>query len=332
MPNVGIIGTGSYVPKRILKNHDLEKMVHTSDKWIIERTGIRERRIAGDDETNVTMGRIALERALENARIAPEAIEMVIVGTNTTDPVWPSAGGHIAKMLSLRKNIPFLDIQAGCTGFNYSLSVAELFVKSGQYRTVAVVGTDKLSTITDYKDRNTCVLFGDGAGAVILQQRAEEGIIRSHLGGDYNHRDLLVLRKNEGNGNRFMWMDGRKVYVFAKAVMVESCLRVLDPGGTASEEELRALFDQVSKIIPHQANARIIKGAAKDLEARLDVPEGSADKKMIVTIEKYGNNSTASIPLALDESLRHGKLKKDDLVILVGFGAGLTYGANLVRL
>ncbi len=325
MPHVGIIGTGSYVPERILKNHDLEKMVNTSDQWIIERTGIRERRIAGDDETNVTMGRIALERALENARIAPEAIEMVIVGTNTTEPVWPSAGGHIAKILSL-------DIQAGCTGFNYSLSVGELFVKSGQYRTVAVVGTDKLSTITDYKDRNTCVLFGDGAGAVILQQRAEEGIIRSYLGGDYNRRDLLVLRKKEGNENQFMWMDGRKVYVFAKAVMVESCLRVLDPGGAASKEDLHALFDQVNKIIPHQANARIIKGAAKDLEARLDIPKGSVDKKMIVTIEKYGNNSTASIPLALDESLRHGKLKKDDLVILVGFGAGLTYGANLVRL
>jgi len=332
MPNVGIIGTGSYVPKRILKNRDLEKMVDTTDKWIIERTGIRERRIAADDETNVTMGRIALERALENARIAPEAIEMVVVGTNTTEPVWPSAGGHIAKMLSLRKNVPFLDIQAGCTGFNYALSVAELFVKSGQYRTVAVVGTDKLSTITDYKDRNTCVLFGDGAGAIILQQRAEEGIIRSHLGGDYNRRDFLVLRKNEENGNRFMWMDGRKVYVFAKAVMMESCLRVLDPGGTANKGDLRALLDQVNKIIPHQANARIIKGAAKDLEARLEVPEGSIEKKMIMTIEKYGNNSTASIPLALDESLRNGKLKKGDLVILVGFGAGLTYGANLVRI
>ena len=332
MPNVGIIGTGSYVPKRVLKNHDLEKMVNTSDKWIIERTGIRERRIAGDDETNVTMGRIALERALENARIAPEAIEMVIVGTNTTEPVWPSAGGHIAKMVSLRKDIPFLDVQAGSTGFNYALSVAELFVKSGQHRTVAVVGTDKLSTITDYKDRNTCVLFGDGAGAVILQQRAEEGIIRSHLGGDYDHRDFLVLRKKGENANPFMWMDGRKVYVFAKRVMVESCLRVLDPGGTARKEELRALFDQVSKIIPHQANARIIKGAAKDLEARLGIPKGSVDQKMIVTIEKYGNNSTASIPLALDESIRDGKLKKDDLLILVGFGAGLTYGANLVRL
>jgi len=332
MPNVGIIGTGSYVPKRVLKNHDLEKMVNTSDKWIIERTGIRERRIAGDDETNVTMGRIALERALENARIAPEAIEMVIVGTNTTEPVWPSAGGHIAKMVSLRKDIPFLDVQAGSTGFNYALSVAELFVKSGQHRTVAVVGTDKLSTITDYKDRNTCVLFGDGAGAVILQQRAEEGIIRSHLGGDYDHRDFLVLRKKGENANPFMWMDGRKVYVFAKRVMVESCLRVLDPGGTARKEELRALFDQVSKIIPHQANARIIKGAAKDLEARLGIPKGSVDQKMIVTIEKYGNNSTASIPLALDESLRKGELRKGDLVILVGFGAGLTFGANLVRL
>ncbi len=332
MPNVGIIGTGSYVPERILKNRDLEKMVDTSDKWIMDRTGIRERRIAADDETNVTMGRIALERALENARIAPEAIEMVVVGTNTTEPVWPSAGGHIAKMLNLKENIPFLDVQAGCTGFNYALSIAELFVKSGQYRTVAVVGTDKLSTITDYKDRNTCVLFGDGAGAIVLQQRAEEGIIRSHLGGNYKRRDLLVLRKNGENGNRFMWMDGRKVYVFAKAAMMESCLRVLDPGGTASKRDLRALLDQVNKIIPHQANARIIKGAAEDLEARLELPKGSVEKKMIVTIEKYGNNSTASIPLALDESLRKGELKKGDLVILVGFGAGLTFGANLVRL
>jgi 3-oxoacyl-[acyl-carrier-protein] synthase III len=332
MPNVGIIGTGSYVPERILKNRDLEKMVNTSDKWIIDRTGIRERRIAADDETNVTMGRIALERALDNARIAPEAIEMLVVGTNTTEPAWPSAGGHIAKMLNLRENIPFLDIQAGCTGFNYALSIAELFVKSGQYRTVAVVGTDKLSAITDYKDRNTCVLFGDGAGAIILQQRAEEGIIRSHLGGNYKRRDFLVLRKNGENGNRVMWMDGRKVYVFAKAAMMESCLRVLDPGGTASKGDLRALFDQVNKIIPHQANARIIKGAAESLEAWLELPEGAVEKKMIVTIEKYGNNSTASIPLALDVSLRDGKLKKGDLVILVGFGAGLTYGANLVRL
>jgi len=165
-----------------------------------------------------------------------------------------------------------------------------------------------------------------------LQQRAEEGIIRSHLGGDYKRRDSLVLRENEENGNRYMWMNGRKVYVFAKAAVTKSCLRVLDPGGTASKEELRALFDQVKKIIPHQANARIIKGAAKDLEARLEVPEGSIEKKMIMTIEKYGNNSTASIPLALDESLRNGKLKKGDLVILVGFGAGLTYGANLVRI
>jgi 3-oxoacyl-[acyl-carrier-protein] synthase-3 len=232
----------------------------------------------------------------------------------------------------IRESIPFLDIQAGCTGFNYALSIAELFVKSGQYRTVAVVGTDKLSAITDYKDRNTCVLFGDGAGAIILQQRAEEGIIRSHLGGNYKRRDFLVLRKNGENGNRFMWMDGRKVYVFAKAAMMESCLRVLDPGGTASKGELRALFDQVNKIIPHQANARIIKGAAENLEVWLELPEGAVEKKMIVTIEKYGNNSTASIPLALDVSLRDGKLKKGDLVILVGFGAGLTYGANLVRL
>ena len=332
MYHVGIIGTGSYVPERVLTNQDLEKMVDTSDQWIMERTGIRERRIAAEDETNVTMGRIALERAIENARIDPVEIEMLIMGTNTTDPVWPSAGGHIAHLLKLRKNLPFFDLQAGCTGFNYAMAVAEQFVKSGQYKTVAVVGSDKLSTITDYKDRNTCVLFGDGAGAVVLQRRSREGIIRSHLGGEYRFRDTLVLRRNGDNEHRFMFMEGKKVYAFAKRVMAESCLRVLDPDGAASKKELHSLLRQVDKIIPHQANARIIHSAAEELESKLELPEGTVNQKMIVTIHKYGNNSTASIPLALDESLREGTLRTGDLVILVGFGAGLTYGANLLRL
>jgi 3-oxoacyl-[acyl-carrier-protein] synthase-3 len=332
MHHVGIIGTGSYVPERILTNHDLEKMVQTSDKWIFERTGIRERRIAAEEETNVTMGRLALERAIENARIDPKEIEMLVVGTNTNEPMWPSAAGHIAHLLNLHKNIPFFDLQAGCTGFNYSLAVAEQFVKSGQHKTVAVVGSDKLSAITNYKDRNTCVLFGDGAGAVILRRRSKEGIIRSYLGGEYKLRDNLVLRNNAGNGRRFMWMDGKRVYAFAKGAMAESCLRVLDPDRTAGKKELRALFHHVKRIIPHQANERIINSAAEHLESKLDLPEGTVKDKMIVTIHKYGNNSTASIPLALDESLREGKLRTGDLVILVGFGAGLTYAANLVRL
>ncbi len=332
MHQAKIIGTGSYVPKRILTNADLEKMVETTDRWILERTGIRERRIAGDDETNVTMGRLALERAIENARIDPADIDMLVVGTNTTDPVWPSAGGHIAQLLSLRQNIPFFDLQAGCTGFNYSLAMAEQFIKSGQYKTIAVVGSDKLSAITDYKDRDTCVLFGDGAGAVVLQQSLKEGIIRSHLGGQYQSRDTLVLRRNGDNGHRVMWMMGKKVYGFAKGAMAESCLRVLDPDGKASKKDLCALLNRVDRIIPHQANARIIHSAAEALESKVGLPEGTIRKKMVVTSEKYGNNSTASIPLALDESLRSGKLQKGNVVILVGFGAGLTYGANLVRL
>jgi len=278
------------------------------------------------------MGCIALERAIEKAQIEPGEIEMLLVGTNTTVPVWPSAASHIAKIIGLRKNMPFFDVQAGCTGFNYALAIAEQFVKSGQHRMVAVVGTDKLSLITDYKDRNTCVLFGDGAGAVIVRRRPEEGIIRSHLGGDYQHRDTLVLRKNGDNGNRYMWMDGKKVFAFAKRAMTESCLRVLDPDGTASKEELCGLLGQVDKIIPHQANARIIQSAAEDVESRLELSPGTIKNKMIVTIGKYGNNSTASIPLALDESFREGKLKKGYLLILVAFGAGLTYAANLVRL
>ena len=332
MHHVGIIGTGSYVPQRVLTNHDLEKMVETSDRWILERTGIRERRIAAEDETNVTMGRLALERAIENARIDPKEIEMLVMGTNTTEPAWPSAAGHIASLLNLHENMPFFDVQAGCTGFNYSLAMAEQFVKSGQYRTVAVVGSDKLSAITNYKDRNTCVLFGDGAGAVVLRRRAKEGIIRSYLGGEYKLRDTLVLRNHADNSRRFMWMNGNRVYAFAKGAMAESCLRVLDPDRTAGKKELRALLNHVDKIVPHQANARIIKSAAEYLESKLELPGGTVMDKMIVTIDKYGNNSTASIPLALDESLREGKLHTGDLVILVGFGAGLTYGANLVRL
>ncbi len=332
MHHAGIIGTGSYVPEKVLTNQDLEMMVDTSDKWIQERTGIRERRIAAKEETNVTMGRLALERAAENAHIDLAELEMLVVGTNTTDPMWPSAAGHIAHLLNLRRNLPFFDVQAGCTGFNYALAMAEQFVKSGQYKTVAVVGSDKLSAITNYKDRNTCVLFGDGAGAVILRRTAKEGLIRSYLGGEYRLRHTLVLRDHEGNGHRFMWMEGRKVYAFAKGAMAESCLRVLDPEGTASKKELRTLLHQVDGIVPHQANARIILSAAEELESRLELPKGTAKSKMIVTIEKYGNNSTASIPLALDESVREGRLRRGDLVILVGFGAGLTYGANLVRL
>jgi len=332
MHHVGIIGTGSYIPEKILTNYDLEKMVETSDTWILERTGIRERRIAAEEETNVTMGRIALERAIENARIDPKEIEMLVMGTNTTEPVWPSAAGHIAHLLNLHQNMPFFDVQAGCTGFNYALALAEQFVKLGQYKTVAVVGSDKLSAITNYKDRNTCVLFGDGAGAVILRRRAKEGIIRSYLGGEYKLRDTLVLRNHGNDGRRFMWMNGNRVYAFAKGAMAESCLRVLDPDRTAGKRELRRLLHQVDKIIPHQANERIINSAAEHLESKLGLPEGTVKKKMIVTIHKYGNNSTASIPLALDESFRVGKLWPGDLVILVGFGAGLTYGANLVRL
>jgi 3-oxoacyl-[acyl-carrier-protein] synthase-3 len=332
MHQARIIGTGSYVPERVLTNSDLEKMVETSNQWILERTGICERRIAGDNETNVTMGRLALERAIENACIDPADIDMLVVGTNTTDPVWPSAGGHIAKLLALRQNIPFFDLQAGCTGFNYSLAMAEQFVKSGQYKTIAVVGSDKLSAITDYKDRNTCVLFGDGAGAVVLQRSAKEGIIRSHLGGEYKSRDTLVLRRNGDNGHRFMWMAGNKVYSFARGAIAESCLRVLDPEAKASKKELCALLTRVDRIIPHQANVRIINSAAEALESKVGLPEGAVRHKMVVTIEKYGNNSTASIPLALDEFLRSGDLRRGDLVILVGFGAGLTYGANLVRL
>src|SRR4030065_550037 len=186
-----ILGTGSYIPEKVLTNYDLEKMVETSNKWILERTGIRERRIAGEEETNVTMGQLALERAIKNARIDPTEIEMLVVGTNTTEPVWPSAAGHIAHLLNLYKKIPFFALQAGCTGFNYSLAMAEQFVKSGQYKKVAGVGSDKLSAITNYKDRNTCVLFGDGAGAVVLRRRATEGIIRSHLGGEYKLRQTL---------------------------------------------------------------------------------------------------------------------------------------------
>jgi 3-oxoacyl-[acyl-carrier-protein] synthase-3 len=332
MYHAGVIGTGSYVPERILTNHHLREMVDTSDKWIIERTGIRERRIAGKEETNVTMGGIALERAIETAGIGREEIESLVVGTNTTEPVWPSASGHIANILGLRKDLPFLDVQAGCTGFNYALSVGEMFIKAGQYETVAVIGTDKLSAITDYEDRNTCVLFGDGAGAVLLKRSAGEGIIRSHLGGNAKSRHLLTLEKKGGAGNGYIWMEGRKVYTFAKRAMVESCFRVLDPSGTAGKKELRNLFKQVAKIIPHQANARIIMGAAEELESRLDLPPGEAKDKMILTIEQYGNNSCASIPLALDLSIRSGKLKRGDLIIFVGFGAGLTYAANLVRL
>lgn len=309
MRRVGILGTGSYVPERVLSNKDLEQMVDTNDEWIVSRTGIRERRIAAEGETTTDLAECAAARAIEAAGIAPGDIDLVIVATITGDRPFPSTANQLQERLGLGKVAAF-DLQAACSGFIYALSVASAQIASGLCRHALIVGAERLSSVTDYTDRNTCVLFGDGAGAVVLGPvSGERGFLSFELGSDGNGGDLLTL-----NEQRFISMNGREVFKFAVRIM-----------GTAAEEALakagKAKSD-IDLLVPHQANIRIIDAALE----RLDLP---ADRCMI-NLDRYGNVSAASIPLALDEAVRSGRVNPGDCVVLVGFGGGLTWGASVL--
>lgn len=308
-PNVGILGTGSCVPERILSNADLERMVDTSDEWIVTRTGIRERRIAAEGETTTDLAYRAARAAIESSGVAPEAIDLVIVATITGDRPFPSTACRLQERLGLPKAAAF-DLQAACAGFIYALSAASQSIAAGLCRHALVVGAERLSSITDYEDRNTCILFGDGAGAVVLGPvEAGRGFRAFELGADGTGGDLLTL-----NERGFIAMNGREVFKFAVRIM-----------GTAAEEALAKAGltkADIDLLVPHQANIRIIDAALE----RLDLP---ADKCMI-NLDRYGNVSAASIPLALDEAVRAGRVKPGDCVVLVGFGGGLTWGASVL--
>lgn len=306
--NAGILGIGRCLPEKILTNHDLEKIVDTNDEWIRTRTGIEERRIA-DDETNTSdLAYEAAVKALENARISAEEIGLILVATVTPDHPFPSISCMLQERLGA-KNAAAMDVSAACAGFMYGMITAKQFIESDSYKYVLVVGAEKLSKVTDWNDRNTAVLFGDGAGAVVMGRVSEgRGILSFELGADGTGAKHLYQ-------DEFIIMNGREVFKFAVRQMAESSVHVIEKAGLQKED--------VDFLIPHQANIRIMEASRQ----RLGLPE----EKMSKTIKKYGNTSSSSIPIAMAEEWEAGKIKDDDVIVMVGFGGGLTWGAICMR-
>ncbi|MBS4198675.1 ketoacyl-ACP synthase III [Bacillus sp. FJAT-49732] len=306
--NAGIIGVGKYVPEKVLTNKDLEKMVDTSDEWIRTRTGIEERRIATDDMDTADMAFVAAQKAMNDAGISPEDIDMILVATVTPDQPFPTVACTLQAKLGCTK-ASAMDLSAACAGFMYGIATAKQFIDNGAFKHILVVGAEKLSKITDWNDRNTAVLFGDGAGAVVMGPVSDgRGVLAFELGADGTGGNYLYQEQ-------FIMMNGREVFKFAVRQMGESSVNVIEKAGLSK--------DDVDFLIPHQANIRIMEAARQ----RLDLPE----EKMSKTIHKYGNTSSASIPMALADELEAGKIKDDDIIVMVGFGGGLTWGAVAIK-
>lgn len=319
-----IIGTGSYAPEKVLTNHDFEKMVDTSDQWITERTGIKERHILDSSSGTSDMAVPAAIRACEMAAVSPESLDLIICATITSDYQFPAMACLVQQKLGARNAASF-DVQAACSGFLYGLNVANNFIKAGQYKRILVIGADALSTITNYKDRETCILFGDAAGAVVLTESDKPGILSNHLGCFADKWELLT-KKNGGSKNPitkenaetegcYIKMQGREIFKNAVAEMTSFCEKAL--------ESANVHIDEVAHIIPHQANNRIIEALAKKSHLTME--------RFVVNLQKYGNTSSASIPVALDEVCRSGKLKQDEYILTAAFGAGLTVASSLIQ-
>jgi len=316
-----IVGTGGYLPKKVMTNHDLEKMVDTSDQWIRERTGIEQRHIAGDDETTVDLAEQASRLAIEAAGIDASDIDLIVLATSTPDKIFPSSACILQARLDIH-GCPAFDIQAVCTGFIYALAVAEKFIKTGSARKALVVGAEVFSRILNCQDRSTCVLFGDGAGAVILEASEETGILSTHIHADGQYENLLFVPYGIGDGyeevkqgRAFVEMRGNEVFKIA----VNTLGRIVDETLAAN----RMMKSDIDWLVPHQANTRIIKATAKKLKMSMD--------QVVVTVNKHGNTSAASVPLALDVAVRDGRIKKNELVMLEAFGGGFTWGSVLLR-
>ncbi|GIN62956.1 3-oxoacyl-[acyl-carrier-protein] synthase 3 protein 1 [Robertmurraya siralis] len=306
--NAGILGIGRFLPDNVVTNTDLEKKMDTSDEWIRTRTGIEERRIADHNIDTSDMAYRAAKKAIENANISPEEIGLILVATVTPDTPFPSVSCKIQEMLGA-VNAAAMDISAACAGFMYGIVTAKQFVEGGAYKYVLVVGVEKLSKIMDWDDRSTAVLFGDGAGAAVIGQVSENrGILAFELGADGTGGKYLYQ-------DEYIMMNGREVFKFAVRQMGESSVNVLDKAGLTKED--------VDMLIPHQANIRIMEASRQRLELPLE--------KMSKTVHKYGNTSAASIPISIVEELEAGKIKDDDVIVMVGFGGGLTWGAIALR-
>jgi 3-oxoacyl-[acyl-carrier-protein] synthase-3 len=323
--SASILATGAYLPSRVMTNADLEKMVDTSDEWILSRTGIRERRIAEEGELTSDMGARAAEQAIQQAKIDPKTIDLIIVATCTPDTVFPSTACHIQFKIGATRAAAF-DLQAACSGFLYALVTAEQFISSGIYKTILVVGAEKLSSIVNWQDRNTCVLFGDGAGAVILQHReGGRGLVSFDLGADGAQTEILSLPAGGcrlpmtpeilAAGGHFLQMSGKEVYRYAVSAMNRSAEDCLEKAGLKPAS--------LRWIIPHQANIRIIESVSQRLGVSMD--------HFFVNLDRYGNTSAACVPICLHELSMAGNLERGDLLLMVAFGGGLTWAGAILE-
>lgn len=321
-----IIGTGSAAPSRVLINADLERTVETSDEWITSRTGISERRICAESEDTATLAEAAALGALESASMDPMDLDLIMVATITPALLFPATACLLQDQLRARRAAA-LDVSAACSGFLYGLAVADSFIRAGMYRNILLVGSETLSILTDWTDRNTCVLFGDGAGAVILQgQKGDRGVLSTHLYSDGSQWRLLMAPGGgsrhpvgpevlEQRLNKIKMLSGNEVFRIAVRAMEDACIAALKHNGLEVSD--------VNLIVPHQANARIIQALAHRLSLPLE--------KVVMNIARYGNTSAASVPLALDEAVRAGRVREGDLILLAAFGGGLTWGSAAIR-
>ncbi len=316
-----ISGTGSYLPEKVVTNADLEKMVETTDQWIAERTGIRKRHVAAEGETTCDLAERAARNALAAAGVDPARIDLIIVATTTPDKVFPSTACLLQQRLDIH-GCPAFDIQAVCSGFVYALSVADQFIRNGSAKCALIVGADTLSRIIDWTDRSTCVLFGDGAGAVVLEAADEPGILSTHLHADGRYQELLMVPEGISQGydkvkagEAYIHMQGREVFKVAVNTLEQIVDETLAANGIAKED--------IDWLVPHQANIRIISATAKKLRMPME--------RVVVTVDEHGNTSAASIPLALDVAVRDGRIKRGDTLLLEAFGGGFTWGSVLLK-
>lgn len=316
-----IAGTGRFLPEKVLTNHDLEKMVETSDAWIQERSGIRERHIVSDGETTLDLCEKAALNAIEMAGIEPKDIDMIIVGTTTPDLVFPNMGVLLQDRLGIHGCMA-MGIEAACTGFIYALGIADKFIQTGSVKRALVVGAETLSRIIDWSDRTTCVLFGDGAGAVVIEASEEPGIVSTHLHADGKYKDLLYFPSGVSrgfndlkSGKDFVQMKGNEVFKVAVTTLGRIVEETLEANNIQPED--------IDWLIPHQANIRIIEGTARKLKMPME--------RVIVTVAEHGNTSAASVPMALDVAVRDGRIKRGQTILLEAFGGGFTWGSALVK-
>lgn len=315
-----LVGTGSYLPERVLTNADFEKMIDTSDEWIVTRSGIKNRHFIGENQNVVDMVEIASRRALEAAGMEASQLDGIIVGTTSGPRIFPSVANELQARLGITNNCPTFDIQAACSGFIYALSTADQFMKTGFMKNILVIGAEVISRYIDWNDRSTCVLFGDGAGAAILTASETPGVLSTHIHSDGRYIDVLYAKNYfEEEGSHLprpkIIMEGKEVFKFAVNTLNDIVEETLAKNNLSKED--------IDWLVPHQANLRIIQATAK----KLDLPM----ERVIVTVHEQGNTSAGSVPLALDEGIRDGRIKKGELIMLEAFGGGFTWGSALIR-